>query len=296
MTDYRDPLMFGDDPRFVGPASGRANEDGYIAPAVRGPAWTPSNLREQASRLIGTGDAAAALAAATLLIEESDRILAEAAEEFSETRRMARQVGNAQAQLAAQRERLAQDERNLSEAVSGLAARRASLEDLESELMLAKQALDRREESLAAREGELMARERRLEGLMAQKRGRRPQIEAVPTQAFFDSGPMDLRPNPLAVYTDRQFMECLVQFKVYAGNRSFRQISEYCGGKVSPSTVGNVLRGGTLPDRLEVIDAIVLGCGGSDGDRADFAHAWRRLYMNQFDFDSTRADITQVPD
>jgi hypothetical protein len=290
------PLMSGDDPRHVGPASGRADVDGYIVSGPRGPAWTATSLREQASRLIETGDAAAALAAATLLVEESDRILAEAAEEFSESRRMARQVGSAQAQLAAQRERLTRDERNLSEAVSGLARRRALLEHLERELMAEKQALDHREKLLATRESELMAREQELEELTAQRRGRRKQVEAVSAQAFIDSGPLDLRPDPLMALTEHQFMECLVQFKIYAGNRSFRQISEYCGGMISPSTVGNVLRSGALPDRLEVVDAIVLGCGGSDGDRADFAHAWRRLYMSQFDFDSTRADITRIPD
>jgi hypothetical protein len=76
-----------------------------------------------------------------------------------------------------------------------------------------------------------------------------------------------------------------------SGKRSVRQISDYCGGAVSSSTVGNVLRGGTLPDRLEVVDAIVFGCGGSPDDRADFAQAWRRLAMSQFDFESTRTDI-----
>lgn len=295
MTGNIGSLRPGDD-RFVGPASGRADEGGYIDPALQGYAWKPANLRERVSRLIETGDAAAALAAATLLVQESDRILAEAAGEFSQTRRIARQIGSAQAQVAAQRERLAHDEDNLSEAVTGLAHRRASLEDLESELMAKKKALDYREESLAVRESELMAREQALEGLMAQKRGRRVQAEAVPAQAFFDSGPLELRPDPLKAYSVREFLECLARFKVYMGNRSVRAISEYCGGAISPSTVGNVLRGGTLPDRLEVVDAIVVGCGGSDRDRADFQHAWRRLYMSQFDFDRTRTDITPVTD
>jgi hypothetical protein len=63
---------------------------------------------------------------------------------------------------------------------------------------------------------------------------------------------------------------------------------------ISSSTVGNVLRSDTLPDRLEVVDAIVLGSGGSDDDRADFAHAWRRLYMSQLG--RTRTDITRIRD
>ena len=91
------PLDPGDD-HFVGPARSRADEDGYI-PALQGRAWTPTNLRERASRLIEIGDAVAALEAATLLIQESDRILAEAAGEFSQTRVMARQVSSAQAHM-----------------------------------------------------------------------------------------------------------------------------------------------------------------------------------------------------
>jgi hypothetical protein len=112
--------------------------------------------------------------------------------------------------------------------------------------------------------------------------------------AFIDSGPLDLRPDPLMALTDQEFMECLAQFRIYAGNRSTRQISEYCCGMISSSTVGNVLRSDTLPDRLEVVDAIVLGSGGSDDDRADFAHAWRRLYMSQLG--RTRTDITRIRD
>jgi hypothetical protein len=174
------------------------------------------------------------------------------------------------------------------------------MDTLETELMAAKQALDFREQSLGAWESELMAREQALEGLSAQKRGRRV-AEAVPAQALFNSGPLDvrqdpLRPDPLTAHSVRDFLECLARFKVYAGNRSVRQISEYCGGAISPSTVGNVLRGGTLPDRLEVVDAIVFGCGGSPDDRADFKQAWRRLAMSQFDYESTRTDIPPVTD
>ena len=167
--------------------------------------------------------------------------------------------------------------------------------------MAEKQALDNREQSLGAWESELMVREQALEGLSAQKRGRRVQAGAVPAQAFFNSGPLEVRPDPLrpdprTAHSAREFLECLARFRVYAGNRSVRQISDCCGGAISSSTVGNVLRGGTLPDRLEVVDAIVFGCGGSPDDRADFKQAWRRLAMSQFDYESTRTDIPPVTD
>jgi hypothetical protein len=231
-----------------------------------------------------------------LLLQESDRILAEAAGEFSQTRRIVGQLGSAQAHVTAQRERLICDQHNLSEAVTGLAHRRASLEDLETELLAKEEALDYREGLLAIRESELVAREQALKELTAQKSSHREEADAVPAQAFFDSGPLDLRPDPLTARSVREFLECLARFRVYMGNRSVRQISECCGGTISSSTVGNVLRGDTLPDRLEVVNAIVFGCGGSNRDMADFQHAWRRLSMSRFGFDSTRTDITPVTD
>ena len=298
MNGYTGPLMPGDDPRRVGPAFGRADAGSDVAPVLQPSVWTPTSLptlREQATRLIEIGDGTAALAAATLLVDESDRLLAEAAEGFSETRQVAKQVVSAQAQLAAERARLAHDERRLNEAVSNFAERRRSLEALKDDLIAKEQDLNFKEESLASRESELRAREEAMAGLLAQhRRANRQQLSAVPAQAFMDSGPLDLRPDPLTARTERQFMECLIQFRIYAGNRSTRQISDSCGGKISPSTVSNVLRSSVLPERLEVVLAIVVGCGGGDRDQADFASAWRRLYMSQFD--STRTDIPPVRD
>jgi hypothetical protein len=105
----------------------------------------------------------------------------------------------------------------------------------------------------------------------------------------------DLHPNPLRARTGREFMECLTQFRIYAGNRSPRQISEHSGGRIIASSVARILREGIMPNRLELVDAMVQGMGGTDLDRADFANAWRRLHMGQ-SVDSTRPDITPVPD
>jgi hypothetical protein len=74
-------------------------------------------------------------------------------------------------------------------------------------------------------------------------------------------------------------MQSLLAFRVWSGNRSLRQISEQSGHRISPSGVHNVLNSSTLPDRLDVVEAVVLGCGGGEEDRAAFASAWRRLYL-----------------
>jgi hypothetical protein len=40
-----------------------------------------------------------------------------------------------------------------------------------------------------------------------------------------------------------------------------------------------VLAAGELPARFEVIDAVIVACGGEEEDRERFATAWRRLVM-----------------
>ena len=67
---------------------------------------------------------------------------------------------------------------------------------------------------------------------------------------------------------------------------------EQSGHRISPSGVRNILNATALPDRLAVVDAFVLGCGGTDEDRAAFASAWRRLSMGSTN--STLTDLEQV--
>jgi hypothetical protein len=52
-----------------------------------------------------------------------------------------------------------------------------------------------------------------------------------------------------------------------------------CNGRPVASTMCRVLGRGQLPARFEVIDAIIIACGGEEEDRERFASAWRRLIM-----------------
>ena len=54
-----------------------------------------------------------------------------------------------------------------------------------------------------------------------------------------------------------------------------------CDRQMGYSTMCAVLRKDELPRRLEVVEAIITGCGGSDEDRQRFATAWRRLAQKQ---------------
>jgi hypothetical protein len=307
MTDYIGPLPYGSDPRASLPygADPYATDphemnspDGRALPIWQGSAPRPGELREEARRLIEAGDPEASLRAAVLYVQEADRVFAEAAHSFSEAQRTLSQALSDHTRIAAVRTRLDREAREmqndrqgfdvrnrvLNQSFDTLAARSAELEAREGEVLVREAALGALGSDLAAREAELEARESELQAMgedvvAARKRLRKKQAEAFPPPAFPDSGPLDLRPDPLTAQTPIEFMQLLMAFRVWRGNRSLRQIADGSGNKISPSTVRNVLTRGQVPDRLDVLDAIVYGCGGTEEDRAEYAFAWRRLAM-----------------
>jgi len=238
---------------------------------------------------------------------------------------MANQIARDHAQLAADRELLARAlheveqkrymldkrTRELNQTLDSLAMRNTALdtreislmerreaqemdlaalrESLEISLVAQKEALDNREASLRVLETALIAQREELESERKKPRRR----DTAPSPVLPTSGPQHLHPDPRAAKTPQQYMQCLTAFKVWSGNRSLRQISELSGGRISASGVRNILNGSVLPDRLEVVDAIVQGCGGTDEDRKAFASAWRRLYMGSTEI--TLIDIDHTP-
>jgi hypothetical protein len=71
-------------------------------------------------------------------------------------------------------------------------------------------------------------------------------LREVSRSPALHSGPLDLRPDPLTARTPSEFMDILMAFRVWTGNRSLRQIAEESGHRISPSTVRNILTGGQL--------------------------------------------------
>jgi hypothetical protein len=93
---------------------------------------------------------------------------------------------------------------------------------------------------------------------------------------IIDAFGFDLRPDPLAATAPAQFIGALWQFKVWSGDPSWRKLAAHAGQRVVHSTMHAAMNGTTLP-KLEVVKAIVIGCGGSDDDLRMFVTAWRRL-------------------
>lgn len=89
----------------------------------------------------------------------------------------------------------------------------------------------------------------------------------------------DLRPDPRGARTPAELMEALRRFRKWSGNPPFRRMWNRADRRAAVSTMCTVLGSNTLPDRLDVIDAIVEGCGGTEEDRSRFATAWRELTL-----------------
>lgn len=86
----------------------------------------------------------------------------------------------------------------------------------------------------------------------------------------------DLRPDPGGADTITEFLDCLRNYRTWAGSPSYRIMSRNCQRRFAPSTICTALGGDSLPG-LEMVLAIVSACGGTAQHKSEFATAWRRL-------------------
>jgi hypothetical protein len=258
----------GENPYGAGPAFGRARTDGHAVTAREGFTRTPTDIREEVRRLIDARNPEAALFAAAFYLQEADRLSVEAAHQFSEARRVADNADRDHAEAVAERQRLAREWRELERARH------------EHEVLL-----DQAFQSLEAREAAVQVAECEL-----QKRTRRRAVEAVVAPELPDTGQQHLRPDSSRVVTPPDFWALLRAFHVWLGRRSYRDIAT--AGRMSPSTVGNILRGTTPLDRWEVVHFFVVGCGGNEKDLEDVASAWRCVFVPQVE--STLTDLPPI--
>jgi hypothetical protein len=100
-------------------------------------------------------------------------------------------------------------------------------------------------------------------------------------------------PDPTAIETPAEFMDALRKYRLWAGNPSLRRMQSQCGNRFAASTICTALKGSDLPSQ-DMTDAIIVGCGGRQGDREEFATAWRRLAFSQRDADEQRREPATV--
>lgn len=95
-------------------------------------------------------------------------------------------------------------------------------------------------------------------------------------QQISDADGIDLRPDPLKATTPAEFIDALRQYKLWSGDPSWRTMAKRAGQAVVHSTMYAAMNGDTLP-KLDVVKAIIVGCGGGEDDLSSFATAWRRI-------------------
>jgi hypothetical protein len=84
------------------------------------------------------------------------------------------------------------------------------------------------------------------------------------------------KPDPATVRTPSELITALWQYKNWSPKVSWRKMAARSRHRVVHSTMFAAMRGTALP-KLEVVQAIVIGCGGSDDDVQAFTSAWHRV-------------------
>lgn len=127
------------------------------------------------------------------------------------------------------------------------------------------------------------------------------QLSAGSGRHAADAGPQvedvsgyDLKPDPLSAATAAEFMEAVRQYRAWSGNPSLRKMADRAGQAVVHSTIHAAMRSDALP-KLEVVKAIIIGCGGSQDDMRAFVTAWRCLDSGRAPGTSTATDRAPDP-
>ena len=96
------------------------------------------------------------------------------------------------------------------------------------------------------------------------------------SQPASDGSKPACKPDPATVRTAADLIAALSQYKNWSPKVSWRKMAARSRQKVVHSTMFTAMHGTALP-KLEVVQAIVIGCGGSDDDVQAFTSAWHRV-------------------
>lgn len=102
------------------------------------------------------------------------------------------------------------------------------------------------------------------------------EAKCVSAWVVEDAEGFDLRPDPLAARTPVELMAALRQYREWAGQPPYREMASHSGRRIAASTLCTALNRDDLPP-MNVVLAIVAGCGGSEQDQQRYATAWRQI-------------------
>jgi hypothetical protein len=233
-----------------------------------------SRLAEAA---VTSGDIKTAVEAVRACTTEAEHVYQIAVAERSAAANAARAAAEQHARAIAMQEAAAEQYARAVSMQEAAAAQHARSMMLQAEATAQHgRAMSLREEAVALHDEACAA----MAEVEAQRKADRRRMMSVPRRLrVSDANGLDLRPDPSAATTPEEYIDSLRQFRLWAGNPSFRDLAKRCNGRPVASTICKVLQSGELPRRFEVIDAIVSACGGTEEDRARFATAWRQLVL-----------------
>lgn len=104
-----------------------------------------------------------------------------------------------------------------------------------------------------------------------------------------------LKPDPLSARTPAEFVELLKQYRIWAGEPSYREIVRRARKAFGASTLCEALKSSHLPPE-KLVRAFVWACSGSEEDLQAWTTAWRRLRMkHQRPQHETLTAVTELP-
>ena len=116
-------------------------------------------------------------------------------------------------------------------------------------------------------------------------RARRGQLNPVHSETSVsrvipDVPGVNLCPDPATAGTPSDFMDTLRRFWIWSGKPSYRVMERECDRRFAASTIYTALKGDRLPS-FDMVQAIVVACGGSAEHQRSFRSAWRHLEIEQ---------------
>jgi hypothetical protein len=111
----------------------------------------------------------------------------------------------------------------------------------------------------------------------------RAGTERPARHAIEDADGHDLRPDPLTAHNTAELVDALRRYRIWAGEPSFREMAANSRQRAAASTMCSALLDEESLPTPEVIEAVVIGCGGGQQDLQAFMTAWRRIRFKKED-------------
>jgi len=117
---------------------------------------------------------------------------------------------------------------------------------------------------------------------------------SAPQPVVADMHGLSLCPDPATARTVPEFVNVLRMYHVWAGKPSYRDMRRRLDSRFGASTLHNALHSDKLP-RLEMVQAIIGACRGTEEHQRAYAAAWRLIAMGDGDAHDRAGDRTARP-